>query len=69
MRIKRELFQIISEKLAEKSNTEEKVICTVGDNVISNQAHKTKSKLRPCKHDEADTRVMIHVGDVVGIVL
>ncbi|CAC5416382.1 unnamed protein product [Mytilus coruscus] len=44
-------------------NTEKKVICTVGENVISNQAHIDKSKLQPCKHEEADTIVMIHVAD------
>ncbi|CAC5423003.1 unnamed protein product [Mytilus coruscus] len=62
---KRELFQFLSENLAEVANTEKKVICTVGENVISNQAHIDKSKLQPCKHEEADTRVMIHVADAV----
>ncbi|CAC5394392.1 unnamed protein product [Mytilus coruscus] len=57
---KRELFQFLSEKLANLANTE-----TVGENVISYQAHIDKSKLQPCKHEEADTRVMIHVADAV----
>ena len=40
----------------------DKVICTIDNDVIFRQP-RDREGLAPCSHEEADSRVMAHVGD------
>lgn len=56
---KDDLFKLLSEGLRTYP-TEKSVICTVESGVISNEA-VADVDLAPCNHEEADTRLFVHV--------
>ena len=39
------------------------MVCTHGENVLCNIDSKDISLLKPCTHEEADTRLLLHVAD------
>ena len=60
---KTELFKMISETAVEEiPETETTVIATVGSGVLSNSNLNTLN-IEPCNHEEADTRLLLHVLD------
>jgi hypothetical protein len=60
---KSELFSFLSLQVA-KLETEKQIIVTHHRNVICTQPHDV-SEISPCTHEEADTRIFIHVADAV----
>ena len=44
-----------------------KVVATLGQDVLTHPSHDNLSNLSPCTHEEADTRMTVHVADVVTI--
>ena len=61
---KTELFQFLADKVVESSFAN-RVIITKGQNALSNQIDVDLSDVSPCNHEEADTRIFLHVSDAV----
>ena len=61
---KEELFAFLADgiKLIE---TEKLVVSTRGESTVSNHENVDKSNMEPCKQEEADTRMFLHVYDGV----
>ena len=63
---KTDLFQFLSEQVIRLVTEEGKCIyATNGTNVICSLADADFSNLAPCSHEEADTRLFLHVSDAV----
>ena len=63
---KTDLFQFLSEQVIRLVTEEGKCIySTNGTNVICSLADADFSNLAPCSHEEADTRLFLHVSDAV----
>lgn len=62
---KSELFKFLAiETTKEFSNQNQLLICTVGDECISNK--KTDlGMVSPCDHEEADSRIFVHLDDAI----
>jgi len=61
---KAELFDYLAEKVVEH-NSDNRVIVTKGPEALSNHPEYSLSEISPCSHEEADTRVFLHVKDAV----
>ena len=48
-----------------ESSFENRVIVTKGQHALSNQIDIDLSDVSPCNHEEADTRIFLHVADAV----
>ena len=59
---KTELFKMISQAVVMLPQSSVTVFATIGDGVVTNAAIDT-SNLEICNHEEADTRVLLHVLD------
>ena len=59
---KSELFKLVSETAVSILKTVANIFATVEEKVISN-THMDKSNIEPCNHEEADTRLLLHVLD------
>ena len=57
---KTELFHLLAEKVVTETGFQELVI-TRGNQVLSNSSELNKTQLAPCNHEEADTRIFVHV--------
>ena len=57
----RDRFDYLAEKVVE-DHSDNKVIVTKGPDALSNHP---VSEISPCSHEEADTRVFLHVKDAV----
>ena len=55
---KEQLFQLLASNIP---CTENEVYATKNETVVSNQAHSFEDVLYPCNHEEADTRMFLHV--------
>ena len=63
---KTELFSFLSQQVAILSPKDGKEIyATCGRNVLCSPAQCDLSNLTPCSHEEADTRLLLHVSDAV----
>lgn len=60
---KTELLRLISESLITTVKDKE-LVANAGDHVISNTTTDTTG-LDPCNHEEADTRILVHLTDTV----
>ncbi|KAK3083940.1 hypothetical protein FSP39_005667 [Pinctada imbricata] len=61
---KKELFMYLLEELMNNNFGSDKVIVTTkGEEALSNKESHDISNLAPCSHEEADTRMMLHVAD------
>ena len=60
---KAELFSFLATSLT-ALNTDKQIISTHHAEVLCTQPRDT-SGLAPCTHEEADTRIMLHLGDAV----
>ncbi|KAK3703666.1 hypothetical protein QZH41_002431 [Actinostola sp. cb2023] len=60
---KRELFKFLAECIS-NLDVQKQIITTYGDQVLCTLPRDTSS-LAPCSHEEADTRMMLHVQDAV----
>ena len=63
MRTKIELFELIADCVVEQY-TESAVIATKTEKVISSRGIRSTG-LQPCNHEQADTRILLHVQDAV----
>ena len=61
---KTELFKMFAETLAGLESSIH-IVATVNDQVLSNKSSCDKAFISKCNHEEADTRVLLHVFDVV----
>ena len=61
---KSELFRFLVDHVVEKLAGNH-VGFTV-DDVVSTKPAQNNSKISPCNHEEADTRIFLHVKDMVG---
>ena len=61
---KTDLFKFLNDELMEKTSADKPLIVTDGANVLCSPPRDT-SYIAPCNHEEADSRIMVHVGDAV----
>ena len=61
---KTELFDYLAERVVEH-HYEKRVIITRGPRALSNHTHANISEISPCSHEEADTRIFLHIKDAV----
>ena len=62
---KKELFAFLSQQAGKIETDGKQVIVTNGKGVLCYPSTYTSEKLSPCSHEEADTRMMVHVADAV----
>lgn len=62
---KTELFTFLSQRIACLSTGEKCIYVTDGTNVLCSKTDADLSNLAPCSHEEADTRLLLHVADAV----
>lgn len=63
---KRELFTFLSEQIVILAAVEgKKVYATQGESVLCSEAMADMTCLTPCSHEEADTRIFVHVADAI----
>ena len=63
---KEELFRFLAEYIGKETPSDGKeLISTFDTAVICTSNEQDTTKLQPCTHEEADTRVMIHIADCV----
>ena len=60
---KNQLFKFLAEYFS-NLQTDNQVITTIGEQVVCN-FQRDVSGLAPCSHEEADTRIMLHVQDAI----
>ena len=60
---KEELFHFLADQLVSVEAEHGQVISTKGDSVVFNGQRYDISSLAPCKHEEADTRLLLHAAD------
>ena len=60
---KEELFHFLANQLVSVETEHEQVISTKGDSVVCNGQRDDISSLAPCKHEEANTRLLINAAD------
>lgn len=60
---KEELFHFLADQLVSVEAEHGQVISTKGDSVVCNGQRDDISSLAPCKHEEADTRLLLHAAD------
>ena len=58
---KSELFHFLSVSIADTNFVGKQVFVTDGCNVVNNSAEPTDAAISPCSHEEADTRLLLHV--------
>lgn len=62
---KSEFFKFLStETTKEFCDQNQLIICTIGENIISNKTAEL-SMVSPCDHEEADSRIFVHLNDVI----
>ncbi len=62
---KAELFEYLAEYCIKELHHEKVFITTIGTSVVSSDPHTDTSGMSPCNHEEADTRIMVHIADCV----
>lgn len=61
---KKELFMFLAEQIL-SIDTDQIVVTTYGNEVRSNVVTSTFTNLSPCSHEEADTRMVLHLSNIV----
>ena len=59
-----ELFLYLSKAVIDAASGDMKLLCAYDDRVLSNQDHDL-GMLSPCSQEEGDTRVFLHVQDML----
>ncbi|KAK3923417.1 Envelopment polyprotein [Frankliniella fusca] len=62
---KQELFRLIGKKVTAPRVDGKEVYSTLDDAVLTSTDRDVTGSLAPCNHEEADTRIMVHVQDAV----
>lgn len=60
---KTELFRLLAEEVVNIPTPGKEVYSTQDEQVVSNVTRETLESLHPCSHEEADTRMFLHVLD------
>ncbi|KAK3732423.1 hypothetical protein QZH41_018359, partial [Actinostola sp. cb2023] len=60
---KTELFRLLAEEVIDIDAQGKEVYSTYGNEVLSNTARAALDGLQPCNHEEADSRIFLHVHD------
>ena len=60
---KTELFHLLAEQVATIDVEGKEVYSTMGSQVLCTSGREDMTELEPCSHEEADTRLMLHVSD------
>ena len=61
---KTELFKLLNSELVASATLEKTLVVSNGDTAICFPAQDI-SNLAPCNHEEADSRIMVHVADAI----
>ena len=61
---KTELFHFLSKTVISLGRKYEPLVCPYNDTCISSNGDFDLSNFKPCNHEEADTRVFLHVKDM-----
>ena len=61
---KTELFKLLNSELVASATLEKTLVVSNGDTAICSPAQDI-SNLAPCNHEEADSRIMVHVADAI----
>ena len=64
---KKELFLFLSEQVVRIAIEGRQIIVTKGEEVLCSPPATRRNKLSPCSHEEADTRIMVHIADAVQV--
>ena len=59
---KMELFKMIADVVIQIPETLPTIVATIGSKIVSNSSLE-KLNIEPCNHEEADTRLLLHVLD------
>lgn len=59
-----QLFRLLNNELIKATPDDRIVIVTEGEDVICKPL-RDKSNMAPCNHEEADSRIMVHIADAV----
>ena len=62
---KKELFLFLSEQVVKTEIEGRQIIVTKGEEVLCSPPATRGNKLSPCSHEEADTRITVHITDAV----
>lgn len=60
---KTELFGLLAQEVGNIDAAGKEVYSTYGNQVVTNGSRETLQDLQPCNHEEADTRIFLHVLD------
>ena len=60
---KTELFKFLAKKIERTKVEGKELFITFGDSVLSSASREDLSSISPCSHEEADTRLLLHVLD------
>ena len=60
---KTELFALLAKELGDIDSTSKEVYSTISNQVVTNGTRECLEGLQPCSHEEADTRIFVHVLD------
>ena len=62
---KMELFSLLAEKIQSITSEGKQVVTTFGESALCSPIQTDMQALIPCTHEEADTRMFIHVADAI----
>ena len=62
---KDELFQSLGHECVSKDTGDKVIVSTLLDSVVSSRDGQNTDGLQPCSHEEADTRMLLHVKDAM----
>lgn len=62
---KNELFKLLAEQIISKHKGDQELYCTYGEQVLCSPPRQDTDAIEPCSHEEADTRMMVHINDAV----
>ena len=61
---KTELFKLLNRELVASATAEKSLVVTNGDTALCTPT-QDMTNLTPCNHEEADSRIMVHVADAI----
>ncbi|XP_041473687.1 uncharacterized protein LOC121422601 [Lytechinus variegatus] len=62
---KDELFRFLGQQCVSKDTGDKVIISILLDSVVTSREDYTTDGLQPCSHEEADTRILVHVKDAM----
>lgn len=62
---KEELFRLLASSIPSIKEEGKELYTTMGASALTSTGRDTEGRLHPCDHEEADTRIMLHISDAV----